>query len=331
MKNLKTHLVMVGVLLASVCGLSWVAVPQASAEPEQVSISVSANADDTHVVVTGSVHTLAGASVSSISLTISLGSVGQATAVTAGDGSYSARFPRPAPATYTVKAAWGGNSLYAASSGSASVIVGVPAKTKTAMSMDISPTEVLPGGVVTISGFVAGGGRPIVSAMVSLTTTYGGLDPIAVTNGDGYFESSMSIPEEEGFPSSFSVTAVFPGDSVYEGSNAKVSGTIQTPPPAPTEEPTEETTSTSTPSAIQTDTAKNKPDAIMSTFGPSDAVALGGEHMVLVEILFLVVAFVAVGTLLILGIISHSKKALERGERRGFGSDFGKEEPSAIH
>jgi len=199
-------------------------------------------------------------------------------------------------------------------------------KTGTATSVSVSPSEVNPGQAFMVTGSLTGGGRGLVATMVNLSTSYGQIDSVAVTGGDGSFSAIGSIPDGDGFPSSFTVSVSFPGDSLYNGSQGSAKGKITAPPeePEPEDDPTEE------PTEFQSYVAPSDegPSASPSTLGVAGVIPGTSKHVMLIEIVFLVVAFTAVAILLVVGIVSHGNKALGRGERRGFGSDFGKDAPA---
>ena len=318
-----------GIIAVSVCALSLA--PAASAEPEGVHISVSADVDNSGVTVRGSVRSTSGVAVPGIPVALSLGTTNQSV-MTSGDGSFSHRFPRPAAGTYTAHAAWSGDSHYSSNSGSTTVVVPALSKTGTTVTVAIDPKEASPGQVISITGKLVSGNNPIAAAVVSLTSDFGDVDGMSVTGADGAFSAMMSIPTGNRFPSSFTVTVAYGGDAVYAASNAKASGSVKAV-PTPVAEPTDSADSDET---LDADTSSTNPNGPLSA-GPTrssgaasgSGSGTGGDgRMMIVEIVFLAVAFVAVATLLVLAIVSHGHKALARGERRGFGSDFGKERVS---
>jgi hypothetical protein len=150
------------------------------------------------------------------------------------------------------------------------------------------------------------------------------LGSVAVTGSDGSFTSTALIPEDAGFPANFTVTVSFAGDAVYNGSQATARGNIQALPSqvATAEEPTEEPTEFQSYVVPTDDSTTTTPTSTMSAAGMDGE---SSRHLMVFEIAFLVVAFVAIAVLLVIGIVSHGTKALLGGERRGFGSDFGKD------
>ncbi|MCL1922928.1 MAG: hypothetical protein FWG15_03555 [Propionibacteriaceae bacterium] len=203
-----------------------------------------------------------------------------------------------------------------------------PKKTATALSLSVSPSSTPAGGSLTVSGTLTAGGKAVKSASVSLSISYGQITSNAYTDSKGAFTATGFIPIDDGFPASFTVTASYGGDGVYTGSQATAKGSIQ----AAAQLPTVDTSDPSVePTTVQTYVVRTDVGPVDGTYtAPSASSSAGAtkgssKHVMLIEIVFLVVAFVAIAVLLVVGIVSHGTKSLTGGERRGFGSDFGKD------
>jgi len=297
-------------------------VPQASAAPTPV-ISVSAQVDANGLYVYGSMFDPSGAGISSMALNVSCTGGGSTTVVTASDGSFAAVLPRPSHGSHTVRVTWNGDANYNATTGSTHVNVQKETKSQSSLTVAIDPAQALPGTAVFVKGKLSSGTRPIASAIVNLTSDFGDFTTSVGTDGNGAFEATIPLPAATKPPGSFTVTASFNGDNIYTASSAKVSASVITP-PTPTPTPTGTPTATATPTS-KSSTAN--PGGQPTLVGPeNEGTKADTSRLLIVGIIFFGVAFVAVGALLVLGIISHTRNALEDDERRGFGTDFGKED-----
>ena len=307
----------VALLLVGASAVFGVA-PAHAADPVQVTLSASA--DSTTVSVNGSVLSSTGQGLPGLLITLFLNDVSGGSTATLTDGTFSYTMTAPGAGAYVVRAQWAGDSRYAAAVGTTSVSIVQP---PTSLSIALDPAEVAPGSAVTVTGSLTSGGVPISSALVNLSVDFGSVDPIVGTGGDGSFTAGITIPAGEGFPTTFTVTATYSGDGRYTAASNKATGSIIAPPtPPPTETPSVSATPTmpvTRPAIISSAT----PSGIMNV--PSDSSDEGSASpMAIVSIIFFAVALVSVGTLVILGVVSHAQKRLGRDERRGFGTTFGK-------
>ena len=326
--------VAVGTIAVMVFSLTALGLVPAQAALIAVTPAVYVNTDGTNVTISGSLTvTSTGQPVPGSTLTLSLANaqgqnipVGQTS--TKADGSYSYSFPQPAAGTYVVTVKWSGDMQYAPSSGTNTLIVTAappapPATSKITLSLD--PTETTPGSVVTVSGTLTYGNSPIGTAGVMLSSTYGSIDSMVATDAQGNFTDSVAIPEDAGFPSSYTVTATFAADGSYTQATATATGNIVAAPT--TDQPTPSDTASPTESdlpAPEASTEAPAPSAQPSS-AASGLTGVAGPAAEIVIVVFFAVALLAAAVLIILGIISHNRKKLATDERRGFGTDFGKE------
>jgi len=286
---------------------------------DPVQLSVTASTSGTTVNVSGSLQSSVGQPLSGLLITMYLNESGGWTTATLSDGSYSAVLTAPGAGSYVIRCVWSGDARYSAATTTTSVSIVAP---PTALSLSVDPGEVNPGTPVTVSGSLTSGGSPISSAVVTLSVDYGSVDSIVGTGSDGSFSAGITIPEGEGFPARFTVTANYSGDGIYTPASNSASGSIVAPPTPTVEETSEE----ATPSEIVTRPAGSSPSSPISGIVNDQDSSAGGSAspMEIVSIVFFTVALISVGTLVILGIVSHAQKRLARDERRGFGTNFGK-------
>lgn len=308
---------------ALICAVALSGLARAEAAPAPTTVTVTARSDTSSIYVTGSVATTTGAHVPGVTVAIFMGDSSQGTAVTHADGAYSISYAAPAPGTYTIRVVWDGNTNYGASAAMTSVTVTPPPKAETSVSLSLDPSTVNPGTVVMLSGKLTSNGSPIGQAMLNLSTNYGDVDSTTATDSDGTYVATMAIPDADGYPEGFTVTVSFAGDNVYQESAVRASGSIVALPPVASESPA---APEATPSqAVPALTSHTTPSASMlDDTQAQEAAAKDKSSMLLLGTVIFFVALLAIGTLIIVGIISHSHKKLARDERRGFGTDFGR-------
>jgi hypothetical protein len=309
----------VGATLGATVG----AVQSAYADPTTpVKVHVSdVHVDSGIVTVSGTVTTANGDGIPGLAVSITMDGSLVASAITGSQGGFSAAFGAPGAGRHSVMVEWAGDSQYSGASGGASfTIATTPSKTSSALTLTLDPTSTMPGTLVTITGTLTGGGSGIGSALVTLGTTYGDVDATVATGGDGAFTATLSVPPDPDYPASITVTVAFGGDAVYNGSTNQATLAI-TAPPAPSATPSPSATPKPTTSA----SASATPTVGLNAGGTQPLDFVSDTHLRIVGTAFSAVALVAIGSLLVLGIVSHANKKLGRGERRGFGTNFGKE------
>jgi len=284
-------------------------------------VSVVASTNGTNVQVSGDVYSSSGQMLSGLLVTIYLDNSTIGSTVTLGDGTYSYTMVAPGAGSYTIRAQWPGDSRYTAASGTTSISI---AYADTSLSLTLDPSEVSPGSSVSVTGSLTAGGYPVAYALVNLSVDYGNIDSSVSTGGDGSFTAGLTIPESDGVPSTFTVSASYSGDGTYTAASNQTSGSIVTP-PSPPAEVAPSTAALPTPKATKsTVTIEASPTSGMMNASSGSSDEGSGSPMTIVSIVFFAVALVSVGTLVILGVVSHSQKRLARDERRGFGTNFGK-------
>jgi len=289
-----------------------------AADPTQ--LSVTASASGTSVQVSGVVRSSSGQGIPGLAVSIAINDSSSMTA-TLSDGTFSYTMAVSGAGNYTVRAQWAGDSRYAPAVGTTLVSI---AYAQTSMTLAVDPAEVPPGSAVTVTGSLTSGGTPISSALVTLSVDYGSVDPLVSTGGDGSFTAGITIPEGEGFPAGYTVTAEYQGDDLFTAASSTARGSIVAPPsPTPAADQTSAMPLPSISPTMPTLTSQASPTSgIMNA--PTDSSNEGSSPMAIVTIIFFVVALVSVGVLVILGVVSHAQKRLGRDERRGFGTTFGK-------
>ena len=288
---------------------------------ENAYVSVSAFYDGTNIQVSGDVRSSDGQGLSGYLITVYLNNSTAGSTVTVSDGTYSYVMAGPGAGDYLVRAQWAGDSRYTAASGVTSISIPYA---ETSLSLTLDPAEVTPGSSVNVIGSLTAGGYPVSYALVSMSVDYGSIDSAVSTGSDGSFTAGLTIPAGDGVPSTFTVSANYAGDSLYTAASNRASGSIVVPPSAPAEEAPSATplpTQTPTLSAV---TIEATPSSGMMNESNGSSEEGSGSPMAVVSIIFFAVALVSVGTLVILGVVSHAQKRLARDERRGFGTNFGK-------
>ena len=312
---------MLGVIASLMLATSLLS-PAQAATSTRLTVS-SATVDNTFVYVSGELTTTSGQPLPWKAVTIDLGGTPQGQATTAANGSFSFSFARPAPGEYTVNVRWTGDTDHNQSSGRMRLTV-PPLVTKCATSLAISldPPETHPGELVGITGKLSCADAPIAQALVQLSTTFGNVDSIVATDEQGHFFAFMAVPDGTDFPASYTVTAAFGGDEVYIDSTNSAAGTIVA---LATPEPTATDTAAGTSSQPSLVTSTDPPTPSASPTSVATASITDDSSMIAVVVAFCAVALVAVGALVVLAILSHNHKRLAIDERRGFGTNFGKD------
>ncbi|MCL2735071.1 MAG: Ig-like domain-containing protein [Propionibacteriaceae bacterium] len=331
MRHAVVSRVLRGVAVALVCLLAGLGQAPAMADPSPSRLVVATpTVVGSSVYVSGRFTSSYGTGIGGLAVYVMLDDIYQGTTVTGPDGTFSYSFGAPGPGSHIVSAYWSGDSRYGPASDGA--VFGVSQQPQpvqpapqvqrdTSLSISLDPTQASPGATIAISGVLTSNDSPVGSSLVSLSVDYGDIDSSVGTGDDGRFTALMALPDGDTFPGSFTVTASFAGDGVYIGSMARATGTIVAP-PAPTASPSEEPTPTTTPTPTASATASSSSGTVGAS---STSVEGSGSPMAVVSVIFFGVALVAIGALVVLGLVSHSHKRLARDERRGFGTDFGKE------
>jgi len=296
---------------------SQATVPQAPNQNTNLTLSVGSDASS--VTLTGKLTSggkpIAGAQ---ISLAIDARVVQQAT--TGGDGSYSASTGVPAPGDHMASATYGGDNTYR----NALVTDRFTVKTTTAtappapttvIAATLSPSPIRAGGVLSVTGTLTGNGAPIDSARVDFACDFGGATAMSATDPAGAFTTTLALPAT-GQPANLTVTISYAGDGRFAA--AKGTFKVQVLPPAtPSAVPTPSIAPVSSLPPISQVTAT---ETVASSFARRDSATPAST----VGVFLGAVALYAFSSLCIVWFLAWRRHELLPGERRGFGSDFGR-------
>lgn len=305
-------------------GRAEATVPQAPNQQSVLTISASANGNT--LGISGSL-TAAGQPISGADIIITLDTQTLGRVSTGGDGNYSTSTQLPTPGTHVVTATFGGDKTYRPATATQRLAGGPPAPATTAapttvITAQLTPNPVAAGSVLVVSGTLASAGVPIDSARVDISCDFGGTSALGVTDAGGAFTANLGLPAT-GQPSKLTVTVSYAGDNRFAAARATFQASVTaaaTPtvaapsiPPAPTGASI--APASSTPPSVQSSGAM----ALQNATTPAAAVGV-------------VLGIVGVGAFIALGVLwllAWSRRDLLPGERRGFGSDFGRRRRSA--
>ena len=250
-----------------------------------------------------------------------------------GDGVFSAQVPGLSPGAHLASAVFLGSTARGPSSIMQAFQIATPPSAPAAppppavagaasvLTAKVSPSTATTGGFIDVSGtLTTSANAPINQARIEVATSWGGVTGAAATGTTGAFSVSLGLPalgEGPTPPSSLTITITYAGDSVYPATTATYRVGLKAPGPTPA------------PPSIASDTPAPpvaKPGASASpatTTGFADLDA-GGAASRGLAILVFVLAVGAVTALAGMGAIAWRRNSLMPGERRGFGTDFGK-------
>jgi hypothetical protein len=298
-------------------------VPQAPNQPSVLTVSASGSGSTLNI--SGSL-TAGGQPISGAAIIITLDTQTLGQVSTGGDGSYSTSTNLPGMGTHVVTATFGGDKNNRQASATQRFAGGPPTSAPpaptTVITAQLSPNPVAAGSVLVVSGTLASAGVPIDSARVDITCDFGSTTALGVTDASGAFTANVALPAT-GQPSKLTVTASYAGDNRFGAARATFQASVTaaaTPsvaapsiPPAPTAGSV--TPANSAPTPVSSSAAMTLQNA--TTPATAVGVVLG---------IVGVGAFTALGVLWVLAWRRHD---LLPGERRGFGSDFGRRRRSA--
>jgi hypothetical protein len=303
-------------------GRAEATVPQA---PNQQSVlTISAAGNGSTLTISGSL-TAGGQPISGADIIVTLDTQDLGHVPTGGDGSYSTSTQLPTPGAHVVTATFGGDKTNRSASATQR-FAGGPATTAaptTVITAQLTPNPVAAGSVLVVSGTLASAGVPIDSARVDITCDFGGASALGVTDAGGAFTANLGLPAT-GQPSKLTVTVSYAGDNRFAAARATFQASVTaaaTPSVVPSPSiPTASVTASvapasSTPTVVQSSGAM----ALQNATTPATAVGV-------------VLGIVGVGAFIALGVLwllAWSRHDLLPGERRGFGSDFGRRRRSA--
>ncbi|MDR2930559.1 MAG: Ig-like domain-containing protein [Propionibacteriaceae bacterium] len=313
---LRTVLLFTAVLV--LCSSTSIWATPAYAAPVETRIGVDhVVVDGETVTASGSVRAVDGQGVSGLLVAILLDGQTQGTAISGDDGFFTFSFVAPGVGEHIVEASWVGDSRYLPVAGAQTLVIEAPAPHVSEVTVVLNPVEAPAGAVVTVTGTLIGDGVAITDAAVKLSSTYGTVDALVATDAAGAYSASVSLPDAEGFPSTYTITAEYAGDEVYASASGQAVGSIVAAPSPSVEPVVSDTASPSVGPEATADTGST------GTNDNSRAAAVADSRLSIVAISFAAVALIALGVLIILGLVSHRNKRLSLDERRGFGTDFG--------
>jgi len=304
-------------------GQASATVPQA---PNQQSVlTLSADNGSGNTIVFSGTLTAGGQPISGADIIITLDTQTLGRVSTGGDGSYSTSTHLPNSGTHVATATFGGDKTYRPASATQRFSVAPPTTTAptTVITAQLSPSPVAAGSVLVVSGTLASAGVAIDSARVDISCDFGGLSALGVTDAGGAFSANLSLPPT-GQPSKLTVTIAYAGDNRFAAARATFQASVTAAAtPTPIATPTIPPASTPPPVAPASSTPTVVPSsAAMTLQNPATPAATVGVVLGIVG----VGAFTALGVLWVLAWRRHD---LLPGERRGFGSDFGRRRRSA--
>ncbi len=297
---------------------SHASVPQAPNQNSNLTVNVGGDANSLSLSgrLTSGGQPVAGAR---IFLAIDARVVQQAT--TGGDGSYSASTGVPAPGDHVASATFGGDKTYPAATATDRFTVKTAAPTTapaptTVIAATLSPSPIHAGGVLSVTGTLTSNGAPIDSARVDFACDFGGATAMSATDATGAFSTTMALPAT-GQPASLTVTVTYAGDSRF----AAAKGTFKVqvlPPSTPSAVPSPSIAPVSSLPPISQVTATH--ETVASSFARRDSATPAST----VGLFLAAVALYAFGSLCVVWFLAWRRHELLPGERRGFGSDFGR-------
>lgn len=298
------------------------AVPQAPTQNTNLSLSAKTdNALDMNGRLQSNGQPVAGAQ---IFLSLDNQLIKQVTTGT--DGSYSSSVGLPSPGDHVVTATFGGDKTYRAAAAQQRVTVrGGPATTAppapaaaSTITATLSPNPVHAGDVLMVAGTLTSNGAPIDAARVDILCDFGGLTAMGATDATGAFSAPLSLPAT-GQPATLTVTITYAGDGRFPAARGTfkasvTAATTPTPVPTPSIAP-----SSNLPSISQVTASHDTGTAIASATRRDAATPASTAGFFLGA-----VALYAFASLFVVWVLAWRRHELLPGERRGFGSDFGR-------
>ncbi|MDR1387159.1 MAG: hypothetical protein LBJ44_06135 [Propionibacteriaceae bacterium] len=314
---------LVGCLLALLaCGS--MAAPRAWAAPQNCTIQITHQAPDgAGFLVEGTLHDSSERPISGLVVNVLIDGVQVGSGPTGSTG-FSVRVARPTTGSHVLSVQWPGNDQW--SSSNRSQPIDVPSPVTTEMTLSADPSTVPVGGSFSISGTLTSRGSPVDGALIEVGLSWGGDSPATVmTSANGSFDAYLGVPEGENPPSGLSVTARFAGDGYYPAASQNVQLAVTVPAPSATPETSPSPTESGSPRPTSSATATSTSTATAGS-PPSSTFDFSSPLFILAMVFFVVVVL-ATGTLLVIAVVSHRHTALAADEQRGFGSDFGSDQP----
>lgn len=294
--------------------------PQAPTQNSNLTLSVGGDGT-TSISLTGrltsSGQPIAGAQVF---LAIDARVIQQAT--TGKDGSFSATTGAPSPGDHVASATYGGDKTYRAATDSSRFTVRTAPPTTAAagptsvIAATLSPSPIRAGGVLSVTGTLTSNGAPIDSARVDFSCDFGGATAMSATDAAGAFTTTLALPAT-GQPASLTVTISYAGDGRFAAAKGTFKVQVQAA-ATPSAVPSPSIAPVSSLPPISQVTATH--ETVASSFARRDTATPAST----VGLFLAAVALYAFGSLCVVWFLAWRRHELLPGERRGFGSDFGR-------
>lgn len=269
---------------------------------------------------------------------------------TGANGEYSVRAPFPAPGNHRAEASFGGNGQLRAGDAAAQFVIEQPAAapppaattsppptteapqttapppttaappaSPVALTATVAPATAYPGAVIEVAGTLTMNGAPVSGAQVDVTIDWGGGTANTVTSETGAFSAVFTLPTT-GAPPKATVALAFPGEDGVPAATGAVDVPIGAAPPSsavPSPSVSRSTPTTAPLTALPTATASSAaPVPKQQAWSKGDLTRTVGTAIGFV-------ALAALAVLATLWLVAFGGHRLLKGERRGFGSDFG--------
>ncbi len=295
------------------------------APPQQTTLTVAVDTTGSQLVVSGTLtfnkQPLAGATVD---IALDAQPIGHLT--TGGDGSYSGSTQMPGDGPHVVTALYAGDTTYRGDTATQRFTLNAPATSApattvppppTVITAQLAPNPVAAGGVLAVTGNVSAGGVPVDSSRVDISCDFGGVSALGVTDSGGNFTANLSLPTT-GQPSKLTVTVSFAGDNRFPAAKASFQAAVTAASASPAATPTLDVASTPPPAAA----AVGTPTAVAS--GGTMSLQNVSAPILTFGVVLGIVGLGALAALSVLCVLAWRRHYLLPGERRGFGSDFGR-------
>ena len=297
---------------------SQATVPQAPAQNTNLTLNVGGDSNSVSLSgkLTSGGKPIAGAR---IVLAIDARVVQQAT--TGGDGSYSASAGVLSPGDHLASATYGGDPNYQNALATDRFTVKAASPTPppppvTVIAATLSPSPVRAGGVLSVTGTLVSNGAPIDSARLDFACDFGGATAMSATDATGAFTTTLALPAT-GQPASLTVTISYAGDGRFGAAKGTFKAQVL-PPATPSAVPSPSIAPASSLPPISQVTATQETPA--SSVARRDSATPAST----VGVFLGAVALYAFSSLCIVWFLAWRRHELLPGERRGFGSDFGR-------
>lgn len=296
------------------------------APPQQSTLTVVVDTTGSQLSVTGTLtfnkQPIAGATVD---IALDAQPIGHLS--TGSDGSYAGTTQMPGFGPHVVTALFAGDQTYRGDSATQRFTVNPPATSApattapppppTVITAQLAPNPVAAGAVLAVTGNVSAGGVPVDSSRVDIFCDFGGVSALGVTDSGGNFTANLSLPTT-GQPSKLTVTVTFAGDNRFQAAKGTFQAAVTSASASPAATPSLDVASTPPPAAA----AVGTPTAIAS--GGTMSLQNASAPIVTFGVVLGIVGVCSLALLSGLWVLAWRRHYLLPGERRGFGSDFGR-------